>query len=320
VCAAALAALVTLTAFHAPVGSEREPDSDPDVGSSLRILRLHDRLAPNAPDYAAATTESGPLLLFLPATRAVPGDYRAFLHVASTAGYHVLALDYPNTGRSVAHTCGRDPHCYTAVQRNRFLGVGPGPFSRVDPANSIVSRLRLAVGALRRSEPGRGWERYLDGNGIRWDRIVLAGHSQGGGEAAYIAHLHRVAGVLMFSAPVDTDGTIAASWLRHPGATPAARMYGFDDSHDMYARRITGSWRLLGLGPPHVLPGHHARDVHIPSGSHVLLTRDRLGTPAQDHGRVITDAGPRTAAGSPLFEPVWRWMLQSVRNGDLGGS
>ena len=39
----------------------------------------------------------------------------------------------------------------------------------------------------------------LNGDAPRWERLVLAGQSQGGGMAAFIAQTRRVAGVIMFS-------------------------------------------------------------------------------------------------------------------------
>jgi hypothetical protein len=265
---------------------------------------------PNARNIAIRSIPDGPLLLFLPATGAVPGDYRQFLDAAAGVGYHVLALDYWNRGRSVARTCAQDARCYSDLQANRFDGSHPTRFSAITAGDSILSRLRHALRTLGGRDPLGGWTRFVRGDRIRWNRVVLAGHSQGGGESAFIAHGHRVQGVLMFGSPVESDGGITAAWMAHPGTTPAARYYAFDSQHDMYADRIAGSWRALHLpGAPDLV------DARAPEHlGHQLVTDRVLGDPQQSHSLFITDAGPRGAYDRPVFRAVWLAMLRAVRS------
>lgn len=260
------------------------------------------RLVPDADQFAARTEDSGPLLVFLPATGARPRDYRAFLSTAVTQGYHVLGLDYYNRGPSVARTCGGDGGCYTELQRNRFDGTAVSRFSRVSRSGSVLDRLTRSLTVLQRSDPHGGWRNYLEHGKPVWNRIVLAGHSQGGGEAAYIADRYRVRGVLMFSSPVDTDGQVAATWLAHRSATSPSRMYGFDAASDVYATRITGTWVRM----------------HLPTSpgvacTHRIITTVDLGSPLHAHGRTVKDSTPRTASGAPVFLSIWTRMLDAVR-------
>jgi hypothetical protein len=289
------------------------PDADPDVS---RIVREHFRLqdspltsiSPNADNYAARTSSRSPLLLFLAATGHHPSQYKDFLAAARQRGYHVLALDYWNDGMSVERTCGQVAACYTEVQRNRLDGSDPSQYSSVNPANSIVNRLRDSISHLRAVDEGGDWEQFLTGDEINWSDIVVAGHSQGGGEAAYISHLHSVHGVLMFSSPVDSDGGVDASWMSSRGATPASRMYGFDDSGDIFWPRIVASWNALGMGsfgpPTNVAKG-------MPADSHELLSSLDLGTPVQAHLRDVTDYVP-LEDGKPVYSGVWKWMLEQA--------
>jgi hypothetical protein len=257
------------------------------------------------------TSAHGPLLLFLPATGAVPRDYRSFLGAAESEGYHVLALDYWNVGLSVARTCATNARCYGAIQANRFDGSHPGIFSAIAPADSILSRLTHALTVLRSRDPAGGWAQYLIDGRVQWGRIVVAGHSQGGGESAFIAHLHSVRGVLMFASPVATDGTVSASWMSQAGATPMSRYYGFDDVHDVYFDRIRGSWAVLGVGGPHQ-PVQLGTVPSAIGGSHRIVSDLELGTPGQAHNRIVADDGPRTPVGGSVFAPIWRWMLTAV--------
>jgi len=282
-----------------PVSAQADtPDRD-GPGSSLISFRLPETsdafLSPNARNFAVSGTKGSPLLLFLPATRSIPRDYRSFLDTAASMGYHVLALDYPNRGESVVHLCGGIPRCYGEVQRNRFEGGGPTEFSAVDRQDSILNRLRMSLSHLQQSDQGGGWSRYYSGDSIRWDRVVVAGHSQGGGLSAYIAHRYRVHGALMFSSPVQSDAGVPARWMRTAGATPAFAMYGLVDRGDRYVANVTASWATLGM-----------------TGPHAIVSELDLGSPRDSHLRTVTDLTPRVA-GEPVLAPTWRRMLSQVR-------
>jgi hypothetical protein len=236
-------------------------------------------------------------------------DYRNFLATATESGYHVLALDYSNTGPSVQATCRADPDCYTAVQRNRLDGSHASAFSSVAPTDSILVRLHAAISYLKSHDSQGGWGRYAQGSTINWGRIVVAGHSQGGGESAYISHLHKVRGALMFSSPVETTDGIAASWMHARGKTPPTRLYAFEDDSDMFFSKIRGSWRMLGmdeLGTPQNV------DAGAPLKSHELVSTRDIGNAHESHSRTITDKTPTNAHGVPVFQFVWKWMLDQL--------
>ncbi|MET0992022.1 MAG: hypothetical protein ABWX66_06470 [Lacisediminihabitans sp.] len=286
-------------AVAAPLSAQADtPDHDGPESSliSFRLPETSDAfLTPNARNFAVSGTTGSPLLLFLPATRSIPRDYRSFLDTAASLGYHVLALDYPNRGESVVRLCAGNPRCYGAVQRNRFEGGGASAFSAVDRRDSILNRLRMSLTHLQQSDQGGGWSRYYSGDRIRWNRIVVAGHSQGGGLSAYIAHRYRVHGALMFSSPVQSDAGVPARWMRTSGATPASAMYGLVDRGDRYVANVTASWATLGM-----------------TGQHAIVSELDLGSPRDSHLRTVTDLTPR-AEGAPLLAPTWRWMLSQVR-------
>jgi hypothetical protein len=313
---ALIAASVLMGSPHvasAESGSKRYPDVT-RVSSASAHLRFTlptssgTAYSPNNPNLADRTIRKSPMVLFLAATRARPMDYRSFISTAAGAGYHVLALDYTNTGRSVQATCRAKAACYTAVQRNRLDGSHSSAFSSVRPADSILARLRSALRYLRANDPNGGWGRYLNGSTINWSRIVVAGHSQGGGESAYISHLHKVRGALMFASPVETTNGVAASWMHKPGKTSASRLYAFDSDNDMFFSKIRGSWTMLGMdtfgAPQTIVAGE-------PLHSHELLSARDIGNKHESHSRTITDNTPRSH-GVPVFRSVWKWMLAQL--------
>ncbi|NNC10283.1 hypothetical protein HII28_00070 [Planctomonas sp. JC2975] len=302
-----VAALLTGAALLNQSSSSPMPTGTGKVLSFKLPYLEHGVDNPNAQEVAQHVGGDAPLLVFLPATGEVPNDYREYLSTAAAVGYNVLGLDYWNTGKSVTRTCRGHAHCYTMLQQNRYDGTSPSRYSRIDAANSILRRFRAAIDYLDTQDPGGYWARFLVNGHPAWNDVVLAGHSQGGGESAFISHFHEVRGVLMYSSPVETYGDVSASWMRSKGETPVSRMYGFDDVHDMYFDRITDSWTKLGMGTPSI---SEARPV--PTGSHVLLSSLDIGTPLESHGHTVNDFGPRTTNGTMRYAPTWRWMLQQV--------
>jgi pimeloyl-ACP methyl ester carboxylesterase len=274
--------------------------------TTFRLAMAHGRTAvPDVLNIAQSAPGDAPLLLFLPATGSVPEQYTRFLDTAHAEGFSVLGLAYPNTGPSLAHSCESDMACYGDMLANRFDGTRPTRFSSVGEDDAILARLRDALAYLADHDPAGRWQRYRDGSSVRWKRLVVAGHSQGGGEAAYISHLHPLRGALLFSAPAESLDERTAEWISMTSATPESRVWALDDVHDVYAARIAPTWRALGITP--------GAPTRLPTGAHGLLTTLPLGTRGQAHNRVVNDETPLDANGHPVLEPVWRWMLGRVR-------
>jgi pimeloyl-ACP methyl ester carboxylesterase len=267
-------------------------------------------LTPNAQDFAARTVANGPLLLFFPATGSEPSRYQLFLSTAEDAGYHVLGLDYWNLGQTLSGTCTNHPHCYSQVQRNRFDGTASSSYSQVEPAGSITSRFRDAIAHLEKVDPAGGWSQFLASDGdIQWQNIVVAGHSQGGGMAAFIAHIRPVEGAIMFSSPVESDGQFHAAWMNYPGVTPTSREYAIDDVHDPFGPKIWGSWKVLGLDGAN---GPWRTTTNAPTGTqdpHAILSTYDFGYGGDAHSLEIDDQTPLDAKGTPKFLGLWHWLL-----------
>jgi len=260
----------------------------------------------------ATTTRRHQLFLFFSGSFGNPGNQNLLISEALRAGYHAIHLCYPNSW-TVAALCHRssDPDCHGKVRSSIVDGKNRTSLIDITHADSIENRLTKLLTYLQKHSPGDGWEMYLDGEEIRWENIVIAGHSQGGGHAALIAKQHSVARCIMFGAPADFSAVLRrpSPWLSSPQATPADRYYGFAHSQDKGLNHILLAWEQLGLAqlgsPVNVDKTSNPYDQ-----SHQLLTNARPARPGKYHGCVALDIQtPKSSDGTPLFRSVWQYVL-----------
>ena len=56
----------------------------------------------------------------------------------------------------------------------------------IAPQDAVLHRLTKALAYLAQTYPNEGWGAFLVNGAPDWSRIVLGGHSNGSGEAAFI--------------------------------------------------------------------------------------------------------------------------------------
>ena len=128
---------------------------------------------------AAATAD---LLVFMSGSGGHPEGTSDFLEFAAGRGYRVVSLAYNDLPAVVAIcTQDPDPSCSADVRQKRIFGNNVTRKVDDTPAESIVNRLVKLLQTLDRDHPSEGWRGYLTDDGPRWDRIAVAGHSQGAG-------------------------------------------------------------------------------------------------------------------------------------------
>lgn len=236
-----------------------------------------------------ASSPDEPLLVWLPGTGGQPATGpRKFLEAALQQGYRVLGLSYLDTPAvsqvCVGATLRAQPACAGRLRQQRVWGEPQTRLIDDRPEDAIVPRLTRLLQHLARSDPAGAWAQYLDGDEPRWSRLVLAGQSQGGGMAAYIAQTRRVAGVVMFSGGWDqrTRGEIA-DWYGRPSATPPQRWHATFHTEEAQADTMAQIYRRLGL----------------PAGNIHALAEPVQGRRA--HGEAITNGA---------YRPLWETMLR----------
>lgn len=271
----------------------------PALAAEQRLLitphQTDERLAadelPHLVVYDLATEKpQAPLLVWLPGTngRASPGQ-RPFFETVQQQGYRLISLTYLNS-QSVSQVCvapvlRAEPSCAGRVRQQRVWGEPQTRFIADKPEEAIVPRLTRLLQHLARSDAAGQWAQYLDGEEPRWERIVLAGQSQGGGMAGFIAQTRRVAGVLMFSGGWDHGaGGDIAGWYSRASQTPAERWHGTFHVDEPQAATMERIYRRQGVPVAQI---------------HALSQPVRPG--GQAHGEGIAN---------PVYKPMWEQMLK----------
>lgn len=216
---------------------------------------------------------NGLMLISLGGTNSKPEDLREFDLEAVSLGYRVLALDYPNHVISTACRESKQPDAFDHFREEIVEGKPTSDLVKVDRVHSIEGRLDVALKQLQWSQD--------------WSKIVVVGHSQGSGHAAYLGKVHPLRGVIMLAGPQDD----AARWLSRPGLTDPLAYVGLLHRQDFFgADRQAEAIRIL-------------RQDKAEEGA-LLISEE----PVKDaHMSVI----------QPGFRKEWKQLLQRFRVGRL---
>jgi hypothetical protein len=262
--------------------------------------------------FGPQTAPRNQLFVFLPGTGGRPMKHGplAFAKYASRCGYHAVGLMYPD---AVSAQSLRDDEDIAANLKFRLAIIRAdhdSPHIRVIRANSIENRLIKLLLYLERKHPREGWGQYLGPGGeIVWNKVAVAGHSQGGGHAAIIAKFHTVARVIMLGSPKDFSyrHNAPAKGFDKDNHTPPGRYFAFNHRQD--AQGCTPAeqmriFRAMGLSQLGVAEVDQAKPPY--GQSHVLFTNCPIRERREAHGTVLR---VNPATGEAHFAPVWVYML-----------
>lgn len=277
--------------------------TDPDIDDVIGVH--HVAIGP-------AAGRIGRLLLFLPGTTASAQMYATLIERAAGTGYHAIGLAYENELAVNALCAGMGASgCHEDVRREVLLGSDESDRVDVGPSNSVYHRIESLLAYLDALAPYEGWGAFRNANGtLRWDRVVVSGHSQGAGHAAFIARLERVAQVVLFS------GTEPAPWTQAGDfATPAEDFHGFAHRLEPIYAPIQASWDNIGIpGTPTGVDG--AAPPFGGSQQLFTLNADCSGDPQSNgfyHNCHCVDGWmpPSLPDGTPVFQPVWDHLFRA---------
>lgn len=237
------------------------------------------------------------LFLFLVGTRGKAAGSVKIDSAFARWGFHAISLDYEDNVIAVSCAHSLDS---TAFGRYREAIVTGAPVSskiKVDPANSILNRFQKLLVYLVKHDPDGGWGQFVANGQPIWSRIIVAGHSQGAGHAAYIGKMFRVDRVLMFSGPQDymDDLHRPAPWQARKSATPPSRFFAFLNLQDPFNvhHQIANCMLLMEMSKPETLMVKPGKVIH---GDYQILINNF--PTKKHHGSTLF----------PQFENVWKYM------------
>jgi hypothetical protein len=261
------------------------------------------------------------LFLFFPGTGGTPFNQQEINNTAADLGFHAIGLNYPND-EAVNELCGGanvDLDCYARLRLEVKDGIDRTNLVNVTRPNSIENRLIKLLIYLRTERPQENWRQYLiDDSTINWTRVVVSGHSQGGGHAGIIARFHPVARAVMFAA-MDFNGATGgapANWIAQPNTTPNAstadKFWGFSHRRDERVNFLllaNSVWTAYGMPPFGAL-------VNVDNSSPPFNNTHSLTSNIECenfHGCVAVDARlVRDQNGVPIYKPVWQYLLSNT--------
>jgi polyhydroxybutyrate depolymerase len=259
-------------------------------------------------------TQKGILYVHLPGSGGLPEDYQQVSICAAFVGYHVVNLAYCNW--PAVRTLTRDEtdvELPELIRRERLYGEDVTDIVEVSRADSIENRLIKVLEYIHNLHPEEGWDMFLtDDLQLRWDLIVIGGHSQGAGHAAYLAKEHAMAGVIIFGGPGDfVTGYGPAPWLYYDNVTPPERMFAFTHYSDPFSQAFFLTQRILGFdafGEVQNVDGLHPDELY----SHMLTST--LWAESQNYHSCIIADDYLSYNNGIVYEFVWEYLFQSLLN------
>jgi len=161
-----------------------------------------------------------------------------------------------------------------------------------------TNRFQKLLVFLAIHDPQGGWDEFLQDKNPVWNRIIIAGHSQGSGHAAYLGKMFKADRVLIFSGPQDyfDDLEKPAPWLGGDSATPPSHFFAFLSRNDPYnvVHQETNCLLLMHLAKPETLT---VKPGDVIQGNYQILIND------------FPQKGAHGATISPQFTNVWQYMV-----------
>lgn len=284
-------------------------DTNPDIDLAAE---------PHYVCHDETTPTTGQLMVFFPGTGARPSDYQLFVETAATMGHHSIGLSYYNPRSVNLQICPTDPdpNCHANVRSEVLFGGDTHDAVEISNANSATGRSLALLDYLSVAQPNAAWDQFSDGELILWDKLIVAGHSQGGGMAAYIAHREPVARAIMFGW-VDLRRGVVAPWLLDDHATPADQVFFFEHVDDRARGQsakeaMFTAWGVDAFGEVNVDGAAPPYD-----DARILLTAlppaiTGARPSAAAHNMPIADIfTPRTDDGETILLPTWQYLLSN---------
>lgn len=255
-----------------------------------------------------SNTSGKKLLISIPGTTG-PGDVmRSFDSVAALEGYHAVSIDYPNNRNTATFINSTDKAAFNKFRQELDFGTPVSDSVHVDSLNSIVNRITKLVIYLAKTRPEEGWNNFLDHDKIIWDRVTLAGHSQGAGHVSYIGHAFEVHKVIMLSGPQDflSNFDMPAPWLSADSKTPYSSFYSFLHDDDAYNTQRQIRNDLAAMHADSSVICHFQNMDAFSRQCRIFIS----GIPVQNATQQNAGSLNHMSTIMPMHSRVWTWLLK----------
>lgn len=260
----------------------------------------------NAPHYSYVVPDDnrrGQLLVFLAGTGGEPKDYRKFIRLAAEKGYHAIGLMYPNEP-AVNQFCATsgDVTAHSRARLEIIDGADRHPNVSVNTSNSIIHRLTALLQHLHQNHPEEQWSQFLANGQPAWEKLLIAGHSQGAGHAAVMGKHYPLRRVILFSG-MDylTNGQIP-DWVANTTRNNIYYALHHEKDELLDIQMVQTAWAHLAMGTP------ASADQAIPPNARTLVTKaaPALLLPARFHNMTAADVFVPVS----IAENAWIHFLQ----------
>ena len=261
-----------------------------------------------------SNTKVNKLFLFLGGTKSSSSkDYNALRLHAANLGFDFINLSYPNSVAAASLKNNADSLAFNKYRQELCFGTPESDEVVVDSFNSIYTRTLKLLEYLKAAKPSQNWGQYLtETNTILWSKIIIGGHSQGAGHAAYLAKRFRVERALMFSGPNDYSDKYSnsANWLRQVGKTPILNHFAYLSLKDEAVDFSKQFSNLSGLGMLEKDDSTYVDNITSPyTNSHFLYTTQKPGIVILNHNVPIKL--------STINNEVWTYLLTTSLSTDV---
>lgn len=252
--------------------------------------------------YYDPAIKSNKILLWLTGTggttKNVPVE---FFKTALSQGYRVIALSFISTP-AVSQICVGDildtkVDCTALFRRKRIFGDNDFSLIKDEPQDAIVPRFVNLLQWLVKHDAAGNWAQWLNNDSKKpaWNKIAIAGQSQGGGMAEFIGQQEVLARVISFSGGWDYANSKEkkiAGWYFNKPLTPMDNWYATYHINEIAATPLAEICTAL----------------QIPAGHVFALNKPLLNVNAQgDRANPYHGEGIR----NPVYKPIWILMLGS---------
>lgn len=250
-------------------------------------------------------TFNNKIFLFIGGTGSTTNQYVALMDYATTLGYVVINISYPNSVAANSLKSDSDSLAFTKYRQELCFGTPQSSYVTVDTFNSIHNRLIDLLNYLDTINNYYNWAQHLiSSTQINWNSFAVGGHSQGSGHAAYLGKTYSLDRILMFSGPNDYSEYFSrpALWLSQPGSTSLNQYYSYLSLNDEAVPYWKQYANTGGLGLLTADDSTLVDPLSLPfNNSHCLYTTQTPGLVILNHNVPVKN--------SLKNKEVWQYML-----------